>query len=165
MSESSAQIDMPSPVIDREIYVMPAFATLTVRDLDAARRWYAAMGFVELAVMPGPDGGPSLVHLRRYRYQDLLLVPAPEGAPTGTGSARLSFAHTAPLSELDDIAEALRQTGLGEVDGPNETPWYAVELVARDADGNTVALTGRSERQPSREWTDEVRSSIVEPEA
>ena len=165
MDESTAQFEIPAHVVDREIYVMPAFATILVTDLDLARRWYAAMGFVELAVLPGPGEGPSLVHLRRYRYQDLLLVPAPDGAPTGTGAARISFAHTGALSELDEIAAALRDAGSGAVDGPNETPWFAVEVVGRDADGNTVVLTGRSETPPPTEWTDEIHSSLIEPEA
>lgn len=158
-------LEIPAPVVDRGIYVMPAFATLPVADLAKARRWYAAMGFTELAVMPGPADAPSLVHLRRYRYQDLLLVPATAGAATGTGAARLSFAHTGPLTDLDGIAEALRATNLGEVEGPTQTPWYAIEVVGRDADGNTVVLTGRAETPPPSAWVDEVRASITDSES
>ena len=78
------QIDVPKHEIDREIYAMPAFVSLPTSDMAAARSWYRALGFVELAVMP-PDGNdPQLVHLRRYRYQDLLLEHA-IGRPRHTG--------------------------------------------------------------------------------
>ena len=68
-----------APGIDRDIYPMPMFVTLAVRDLVASTAWYEAAGFIVLATLPGPAGPSSLVHLRRMRHQDLLLVP---GEPT-----------------------------------------------------------------------------------
>ncbi len=152
--------EIPIPEIDREIYVMSMFATLPVKDLDASRAWYAALGFVELAVMPAPDGSVQVVHLRRYRYQDLLLVPA-EGE-VSAGGARVSFAHTAPIEDLETVADALREVGYGEVTGPSTTPWHAIELEARDPDGHVVVLTGQSPAPPPEGWEDFVRSTLVE---
>lgn len=61
--------------IDTEIYAMPGFVTLQVDDLARSTRWYVeGLGFVVLAEIPGPGGTPVLVHLRRHRYQDILLV-------------------------------------------------------------------------------------------
>lgn len=154
-------VEVPVAEIDRDIYVMPAFVTLPTSDLDAARAWYAALGFVELAVMPPGTDSPQLVHLRRYRYQDVLLVPAADGAATG-GGIRASFAHTAPLDELDTVAERLAALGTGTVAGPRTTPWYAVELEATDPDGHVVVLTGMAE-QPPQAFVDEVRASVVDP--
>lgn len=155
--------EVPVPEIDREIYAMPMFATLPVRDLDASRAWYAALGLVELAVMPAPDGSVQLVHLRRYRYQDLLLVPAAgeEDGATGSG-ARISFAHTGRVEDLEDVADALREVGGGEVAGPHATPWRAVELEARDPDGHIVVMTAPPEGPPPEGWDEFVRSTVVE---
>ena len=74
---TASEVEVPSPVIDLSIYVMPAFATLAVSNLERSRRWYVeGLGFALLAEIPGPSGDVALMHLRRWRYQDLLLVPA-----------------------------------------------------------------------------------------
>lgn len=145
--------------IDHEIYGMPAFVTLIVRDLAASRAWYASLGFIELAVMPPGQSEPHLVHLRRYRYQDLLLVPG-EPEMVGGDAVRISFSHTGPLEELDDIAARLSELGVGRVEGPARTPWYAIELAAHDPDGHVVVLTARSNDPLPRDWVEEVEGSI-----
>src|SRR5438132_972220 len=62
-------------ILMEDIYPMPAFAQLQVADLDRATRWYTnILGFRVIFAMPGHDGSPQLIHLRRSRYQDLLLV-------------------------------------------------------------------------------------------
>ena len=75
---------LAAPGIDREVYPMPMFVTLPATGLAESTRWYEAVGFVILATMPGPAGPDSLVHLRRLRYQDLLLIP---GDPVPAGHA------------------------------------------------------------------------------
>jgi catechol 2,3-dioxygenase-like lactoylglutathione lyase family enzyme len=109
----------PRHEIDRDIYGMPAYTSLQTSDLAASRRWWTeGLGFVELAVMPGPDGPESLIHLRRYRYQDVLLVGGrPAEAPTPVGIS-VSFAHAGPLDELATVADRLRQLAAGGVTGP-----------------------------------------------
>ncbi|WP_208012815.1 hypothetical protein [Nesterenkonia salmonea] len=77
-----------TPAIDRSIYPMPMFINLVVNDLAAAEALYAKAGFVTLATIPGPDGLPSLVHLRREKYQDILMM---KGTPE-RGTASASFA-------------------------------------------------------------------------
>src|SRR5262245_57301902 len=65
-----------------DVYAMPMFATLEEPDLDAAIAWYqAALGCEPMFVARGPDGRATLAHLRRARYQDLMLVPG--AAATG----------------------------------------------------------------------------------
>lgn len=138
--QAPPDFEVPTHAVDREIYAMPAFVTLPVTDLDRAQRWYEALGFVLLAELG--HGPARLLHLRRYRYQDLLLVAAvPEAEPTIGLRPRVSFAHTGPLDELGEMAAALRAQDAGQVTGPTPTPWHAVELVAVDADGHQVVLT------------------------
>lgn len=159
-SHETVALEVPTPEIDRSIYVMPMFATLPATDLERSRAWYAALGFVELAVMPGPDGSVALVHLRRYRHQDLLLVPA--DGPVTEGAGRVSFSHTGALEELETVAGALRALGVGAVHGPTTTPWRAVEVEAHDPDGHVVVLTAQSPEPPPEGWDDFVRSTIRE---
>jgi hypothetical protein len=119
-----------------------------------------------LATMPGADGGASLVHLRRLRYQDLLLVPG-----TPTPGPRITFA--AGQEDLEARARLLRGEGPsaaasettregGEVSGPLDTPWFTRDLVVTDPDGYTVVLTAPLppdvERDP--EWSATVRASV-----
>jgi catechol 2,3-dioxygenase-like lactoylglutathione lyase family enzyme len=129
--------------ITRDIYPMPAFVTLTVADVRRTVDWYVeALGFVALFTMPGPDGAPALVHLRRWRYQDLLVRP---GTPQPSTGAVVSVSALA--EELDGIAERARahagRTGAGSVDGPLETPWNTVDLRATDPDGYPLVFTAR----------------------
>ncbi|MCY4114798.1 MAG: VOC family protein [Chloroflexi bacterium] len=130
---------LPSTTIDRGIYVMPQFVTFEVSDMTAARHWYVnGLGFVELAVLPGPNGDPVLVHLRRFRYQDILLVPGRDPEDKASG-VRVSFA--AGDEDLDARAAlASGETG-GVVEGPNRTPWNTRDLHFRDADGHLVVFT------------------------
>ncbi len=129
--------------ITHDIYPMPAFVTLTVADVRRTVDWYVeALGFVPLFTMPGPDGAPALVHLRRWRYQDLLVVPGP---PRPAGGAVVSV--TALAEELDDIAGRARahaaRTGAGTVEGPLQTPWNSVDLRTTDPDGYPLVFTAR----------------------
>jgi catechol 2,3-dioxygenase-like lactoylglutathione lyase family enzyme len=144
-----------APGVDRDVYPMPAFVTFPVTDLAASTRWYEALGFVVLATLPGPDGTDALVHLRRQRYQDLLLVPGPP-AP----GPRVSFA--AGEEDLTERAALVRDAGGGSVEGPLDTPWFSRDLVTTDPDGHVVVLTAPrlGEVAADPEWTATVTGSL-----
>lgn len=136
------------------------FVTLDVRDLAAAEALYAAAGFVTLTTIPGPDGAPALVHLRRERHQDLLLTP---GTPA-PGPATTSFA--AGGVDLTEVAERLRVAG-GDVTGPVETPWFTTDVAVVDPDGNTVTLTAprMHDRAEAQAWVkDRISGDFETPE-
>jgi predicted enzyme related to lactoylglutathione lyase len=135
------------PVADRSIYVMPMFVNVVVSDLAAAARLYASAGFVTLASIPGPGGAPSLVHLRRERYQDILMTQGV--AVRGTVSA--SFA--AGAVDLGGVADRIRSAG-GRATGPFDTPWFTTDVTFTDADGNTMTLTAprQADREAAQEW-------------
>ncbi len=144
MSENTA------PTIDRTIYPMPMFATFQVADIAAAEAFYQAAGFISLATIPGPDGSTALVHLRRMKYQDLLIVP---GEPD-RGSTTVSFA--AGGQDLAELAATLRAAALGKtrIEGPTDTPWFTSDLTIDDPDGNRMILTAFREAELDRasEW-------------
>ncbi|MGW4508921.1 VOC family protein [Streptomyces sp. NPDC004436] len=137
----------PVESIDTSIYRMPFFATLQVRDLDVSLRWYTeGLGMHLLATMGRRDDGTTaLVHLRRWRYQDLLLVPAAGPVERGSG---LTLSMAARPGELDELAERATRTGLGEVEGPAPTGWGTNDLRATDPDGNTVVFTAPPDSRP-----------------
>lgn len=149
-----------APAIDRTIYPMPMFATFQVRDLAAAEAFYQAVGFVSLATVTGPDGAALVVHLRRMRNQDLLLVP---GEPT-RGSTTVSFA--AGGQDLGQLARELTLVAAAgaRVEGPADTPWFTTDLTIDDPDGNRIILTGPREAElgRAREWAREnIRGDFV----
>ncbi|MDR0359887.1 MAG: VOC family protein [bacterium] len=143
--------------IDRTMYVMPAFATVAVTDLVASTRWYVqGLGFEILAELPGPQGGTALVHLRRRRYQDLLLVPT-AGERPGLG---LSFA--AGNEDLTARSDSLARVPGGSHQDPRTTPWNTLDLIAHDPDSNRITLTqiaGESSPGPLAQ-TDDVRRAL-----
>jgi catechol 2,3-dioxygenase-like lactoylglutathione lyase family enzyme len=129
-----------APGIDREIYPMPMFVTLPVRDLVASTAWYEAAGFAVLATMPGPAGPASLVHLRRLRFQDLLLVP---GEPVPGPRITVAAGEDDLDARADVLTAELADGVQRRVAGPSDTPWFTRDLVLTDPDGYTVVLTGR----------------------
>ncbi|WP_186315497.1 VOC family protein [Catellatospora sichuanensis] len=147
-----------APGIDRDIYPMPAFVKFEAADLPATTRWYEAAGFVVLAAMPGPGGSTGLVHLRRQRYQDILLVPA-RGPAAGGGRVTMAAGG-------DDLrlraADLLAAAGGGTVEGPAPTPWRSDDLTLTDPDGNVVVLTEprRADIDADTQWSAMVRDSV-----
>lgn len=71
--------DAVPPEPFRGIYGMPAFVTIPTSDVAASVDfWIRGLGFFELFSIPG-----RLVHLRRWAFQDVLLVSA-ESVPAQT---------------------------------------------------------------------------------
>jgi catechol 2,3-dioxygenase-like lactoylglutathione lyase family enzyme len=162
-AEGAATARMAAGDIDTEIYPMPGFVTFQVVDLRRSTRWYVdGLGFVVLAELPGPGGEPVLVHLRRHRYQDVLLVargPADPDAGQAWGLG-VRYSVRAGGEDLKARAELVRAVG-GEVDGPSRTPWNTVDLVCRDPDGYEVVLTEAvSAGLEDEQFSDTVRRSV-----
>ena len=132
-------LDARAPEISRAIYGMPMFVNLQARDIDATTAWYTeGLGFIVLFSVPGPDGTPALVHLRRWQFQDLLVQPAAGPVEAGSTSS-VSFA--AVYGEMEAIAERARAHGGGQVTGPTDTAWNTRDVTTVDPDGNIVVFT------------------------
>lgn len=126
--------------VTRDIYGMPAFVSLDVRDVRAAAEWFTgALDFIELFAMP-PGDHPALLHLRRWRYQDILLRRSEVDAHVGDG-IQLSFSAT--YHELDGLAARARAYGQSDVDGPTDTPWNTRDLTLVSPQGLRIVLTAR----------------------
>ncbi|PJJ70958.1 hypothetical protein CLV46_0490 [Diaminobutyricimonas aerilata] len=126
-------LDAVAPEVYRGIYGMPMFATIPSSDLDAsARFWTHGLGFVELFAVPG-----RLVHLRRWAFQDVLLVPgeSDERAPAMT----VSFSSV--LGQLDAVAAACNRLRPGSATPPRETPWNSTEVEVVTPENARVIMT------------------------
>lgn len=129
-----------------EIYPMPSFPVLVVKDLEASSKWYQeALGFVHIFTMPGPGGVPNLVHLRWMKYADLLIAKPRDGKPVpephGAGIFLNFNMFGRPNPSLDALAEQAKGHGADIGPGVVDQPWNARELTVSDLDGYKLVFT------------------------
>ena len=112
-----------------DFYPMPMFINLEVSNLDISVEWYQqALGFRVVYSVPG------LVHLRRARYQDVLLFPFESGGLDSPGRGIVIQLQAGEVS-VDEIAENARQSTATSVEGPLDRPWNVREVTVQDPDG------------------------------
>src|SRR5829696_1376783 len=122
-----------------EIYPMPLFPTLIVKDVEISSNFYqTTLGFKHIFSMPGPDGKPSLVHLRWVKYADLLITKSRDAKeliePKGVGVS-LNFNMLEHFDgDMDAFAKHVRENG-ADVTGPVDQPWNVREVTVLDPDG------------------------------
>ncbi|MEW1957036.1 VOC family protein [Kineococcus sp. NPDC059986] len=126
-------LDADPPPVEERVYGMPMFPTLPTADLAASVEfWVRGLGFVDFFTIPG-----RLTHLRRWRFQDVLLVPGepPTTPPPGT----LSVACV--LRQLDEAVAACEALRPGCTTGPERRPWNSVEAQVVTPENARVVLT------------------------
>ena len=128
-----------------EIYPMPLFPMLMVNDVEESSNFYQnALGFKHIFTMPGPDGQPSLVHLRWVKYADLLItksrddkeLPGPEGVGISLNFNMLEHFN----GDMDAFAKFARDHG-ANITGPIDQPWNVREVTVMDPDGYKLVFT------------------------
>lgn len=125
--------------VTRDIYGMPAFVTLIAPDVRAAAAWFTrSLEFIELFAMP-PGNDPMLIHLRRWRYQDILIRRGEAPDDIG-GGIQLSLA--ADYEELDALAAKVGVGG-AHVEGPTDTSWNTRDLTVTTPEGLRLVFTAR----------------------
>ncbi|MEU9793358.1 VOC family protein [Streptomyces sparsogenes] len=149
--------DAVPPEPFRGIYGMPAFATIPTSDLAASVDfWTRGLGFFELFSIPG-----GVVHLRRWAFQDVLLVPA-ASVPEQTPAMSVSFACV--LSEVESLVEACRALRPDSVDGPSDTPWNTRDVAVTTPENARIVFTAAKPWDPaSQEARDLAAVGITAP--
>lgn len=133
--------DAVPPDPDHGIYGMPAFVTIPTADLaESVDFWTRGLGFFDLFSIPG-----TIVHLRRWAFQDVLLVPA-DSVPARPPALSASFACV--LSQIDDLAEACRAIRPGSVDGPRDTPWNTRDVTVFTPENARIVVTAAKPFDP-----------------
>ena len=132
------------------VYAMPAFVSLTARDIGATVRFFTeALDFGVMFSGPEIDGVPMLVHLRRARYQDLLVRQGDGGRP----STSLIVAFGAADAEAVDALGARVADAGGRIVSPAaDTPWHTHELTVADPEGHRFTFTARSANHQPRDF-------------
>ncbi len=132
--------DAVAPEPFRGIYGMPQFVTVPTADLAASvDLWTRGLGFFDLFSVPG-----GVVHLRRWAFQDVLLVP---GTPA-PGPSALTVSFACVLSQLDGIVAACEDVSPGCTTGPREMPWGSVEVEVRTPESTRVVMTAARPYDP-----------------
>ena len=128
-----------------DIYPMPSFPTLIVKDLEASFNFYQnALGFKHIFTMPGPGSQPALVHLRWTKYADLLIAIPRDGKeltqPKGVGVSLNFNIFDQFGGDIDAFAKHARENG-ADVSGPINQPWNVREVTVIDPDGYKLIFT------------------------
>jgi hypothetical protein len=138
-SKTSVPDQVPSPASPgSEIYPMPFFVLLVAEHPSRLASWYiGALGFATIFEIP------QLFHLRRHKYQDLLVVPAGAGRIPTTGGPFLYLDADGELEALAEHLQGFPRTGSMAVSDPVSTPWNTCELRIVDPQGHRLVLTSR----------------------
>jgi hypothetical protein len=131
----------PDPFLG--IYAMPMFVKIPTRDLRASTDfWVHGLGFVDLFSVPG-----QIVHLRRWAFQDVLLVPADDDATPSAPSTVQVFVSCV-LNQLDAVADACRALAPDSVTGPYDTAWRTRDIAVVTPEGAHVVFTAATPFTP-----------------
>lgn len=142
----------------RGIYGMPMFVTVPTADLAASEKfWCEGLGFFNLFDVPG-----RMVHLRRWAFQDVLLVASEVDAQELPASS-VSFACV--LDEIAPLEESCAKAWPGSTVSPRHTPWNSVELEVHTPENVRVIFTAAKPFDPaSQEMKNLAEIGITPPE-
>ncbi|MFD6140309.1 VOC family protein [Promicromonospora sp. NPDC060271] len=166
MTDTYPAFDMgpvPLPALDAEpaelfrgIYGMPMFVNAPTRDMAASVEfWTHGLGFFEFFAAPG-----RVTHLRRWAFQDVLLVPAdaPSAVPTSPPAMTVTFSCV--LSQVDQIAAACEGLVPGSTTGPRQTPWNTVDLEVVTPENVRVIMTAARPYDPAGAAAQSLRDEL-----
>lgn len=146
--------DAAAPELFRGIYGMPMFVTIPTVDLPASVDfWTRGLGFFELFAIPG-----QLVHLRRWAFQDVLLVTA---ASAAQAPPEMSVSFACVLGQIDDIADAVRAVDAEAMTGPRDTTWNTRDLEVLTPENARVVFTAAKPFDASGEATAALRAAGI----
>ncbi|WP_211240189.1 VOC family protein [Promicromonospora kroppenstedtii] len=146
--------DARAPEPFHGIYGMPMFVSVPSADLEASTDfWVRGLGFFELFSVPG-----QVVHLRRWTFQDVLLVPA--GRPTE--AAALSVSFSCVLDQVEGIASACEAALPGSTTGPRTMPWGSVEVEVVTPENARVVMTAARPYDPESPEAQNLREMGIE---
>src|SRR5689334_9794865 len=117
---------------------MRAFPVLYAKDVAAVAAFYACLGFEEHVRLPGPDGVPGFIGLRREGGAELAVTTEDSprmlaGVEPGPGPRGELFVY---VEDVDATVAALDSV-LRE---PADMPWGERVAYVTDPEGNIVTL-------------------------
>lgn len=151
--------DAAAPEPYRGIYAMPMFVTVPSEDLDASVDfWTTGLGFINLFSIPG-----QVVHLRRWAFQDVLLVPSSDATTPGA-CLGITVSFACVLAQLDEIVARALDAGARDIAPARDTPWSTRDVEVITPEGVRVVLTAARPYDPdSQEARNLAEAGIVGP--
>lgn len=142
--------DAVAPEPFHGLYGMPMFVTVPSADLTVSTDfWVRALGFFDLFSVPG-----QLTHLRRWAFQDVLLVAGEQQDDTPA----MTVSFSCVLGEIDAIATACDAVSPGCTTGPRLMPWNSIELEVRTPENIRVVMTAARPWDPDSPEAAHLRS-------
>src|SRR5690606_27773548 len=92
---------------------------------------------------PEVDGIPVLVHLRRARYQDVLIRQGM--AEPASDAMTVAFA-AADAAAVDALQARVERAGGRVLSAAADTPWNTHDLTVADPDSNRFTFTARADQ-------------------
>ena len=115
-----------------------AFPVLYAKDVEAVAAFYLRLGFEEHARLPGPDGTPGFIGLRRDTAELAVTVEdSPRmlaGIDAGPGPRHELFVY------VDDVDAAIASLDAAVLREPADMPWGERVAYVQDPEGNVVTL-------------------------
>lgn len=143
-----------APDLFRGIYGMPMFVTVPTSELEASSRfWREGLGFFEIFSLPG-----QMIHLRRWAFQDVLLVTG--SAAEHPGPATVSFACVE--SQIAEIASSCYSLLPGTAPEPTITPWGTLDLTVTTPENTAVIMTAAQPYDAGSEHAQTLREMGIE---
>jgi hypothetical protein len=154
---------VPLPALDAEpaelfrgIYGMPMFVNVPTRDMAASVEfWTRGLGFFEFFAAPG-----RVTHLRRWAFQDVLLVPTEIPADVPAGPAAVTVTFSCVLSQVDQVAAACEELVPGSTTGPRQTPWNTIDLEVVTPENVRVIMTAARPYDPASAEAQALRDDL-----
>lgn len=166
MTDTYPAFDMgpvPLPALDAEpaelfrgIYGMPMFVNVPTLDMAASVEfWTRGFGFFEFFAAPG-----QVTHLRRWAFQDVLLVPTDDPAGVLAGPPVMTVTFSCVLSQVDQIAAACEELTPGSTTGPRQTLWNTIDLEVVTPENARVIMTAARPYDPASAEAQTLRDSL-----
>jgi catechol 2,3-dioxygenase-like lactoylglutathione lyase family enzyme len=125
---------------NNEVYPMPFFVALTVKDVAASTAWYRdVLGFVVMFAIPPAQ--PMMSHIRWIKFADLMLYPAAEQLTAPGQGVKLNFQVWPEDIALDELAAQMKAMGAEIIEGPVDRPWNTRDFIVHDPDGYLLTFT------------------------
>lgn len=146
--------DTPVPELFHGMYGMPAFITVPTPDLEASTRfWTEGLGFFDFFSAEG-----QFVHLRRWAFQDVLLVPGQP--PAEVSATAVSFACVE--KQLEAIAASCEELLPGSTSGPIVKPWNSAEVDVVTPENLRVTMTAARPFDPESQEAQNLKEIGIE---
>jgi lactoylglutathione lyase len=119
-----------------------AFPVLWATDVARVAGFYAALGFEEHVRLPGPDGAPGFIGMRREGGAELAVTTEDSprmlaGVEPGAGPRHELFVY---VEDVDGAVERVPGAGGTVLKPPADMPWGERVGYVADPEGNVVSL-------------------------